>query len=103
MDGARQMTPDIAAIRREFAALSDALAELRAERARHGETRLSIRGWWPVDRRKKAERLGLLETRLERLSDVVKGMEADGVYPSKKQKEDGRRGLRNIVRANPVR
>lgn len=66
------MKRDVASIRREFAALSDALAELRSEIARHGEERLAASGWWPVDRRRKADKLGLLEARIESMRDVVR-------------------------------
>jgi hypothetical protein len=105
------MPCDLAAICREFAALADdlgelkaaAFAELGADVARHGETRLATTGWWPVDRRRKPDKLKLIEARLEGLRDVVSRMAADGVYPSKKQKDDGRRRLRDVVRANPAR
>jgi len=97
------MTGNLESIRREFAALSAALAELRAGVARHGETHLAVRGWWPVDRRRKADKLNLIETRIEGLRDVVRRIAADGAYPSKKQQEDGRKGLLDVVRASPAR
>jgi hypothetical protein len=97
------MISDIASIRCEFDALASALAELRADAARHGETRLAIRGWWPVERRRKVNKLNLIEARLEGMRSVLDGMQADGVYPSKEQKEDGQRWLRDVVRANPAR
>lgn len=105
------MTCTIASIRREFAALADDLAglkanaftELRAEVARHGETRLTAGGWWPIVRRRKTDKLNLIEARIERLRDVVSHMTKDEVDASKKRKEDARRRLGDLVRASPAR